>query len=325
MKRIAVVGSLNMDLVAVARQLPRAGETVIGTRYFTAPGGKGANQAYAAARLGGNVIMLGRIGDDHHGEQMRANLESSGCDTTGIRSVAGPSGVALITVAEDGTNAIVVAPGANALYRASDFADDAACLDQAQYVLLQLESPMQTVIAAARAAKLRGATVILDPAPAQSVLPPELLANVDIFTPNESEAAIVGGRSEKIPLSLAEAQAIGSELQARGVQTIVVKLGARGCLLLHEQDVVHILPPQVQAVDTTAAGDTFNAALAVALSEGASLSEACIFASSAAAVSVTRFGAQSSAPTRAEVDALNGVTSEANRGQISILNMEKPI
>jgi ribokinase len=301
MAKIAVIGSLNMDLVAVAPRIPVAGETIIGSSFLTAPGGKGANQAYAAAKLGGETAMLGRVGADDFGRAMRKNLADVGCNATGVRDVAGPSGVALIFVAESGANSIVVAPGANHKLMPNDIAGDAQLFDGCSVVLLQLETPLETVTAAAHYAKQRGARVILDPAPAPaSALPEELLNTVDILTPNESEAAMLAGLPPR-PLTADEAGDIARTLQAKGTPTVIVKLGEQGCLLADGTEQTLIRAPKVKAVDTTAAGDVFNAALAVALSEGKNLKAACEFAVKAGSVSVTRMGAQSSAPSRAEI------------------------
>jgi ribokinase len=302
MAKIVVVGSLNMDIVAVASRLPIAGETLIGSRYLNVPGGKGANQAYAASKLGGDVAMLGRVGTDDHGRKMRANLQAVGCDVENLKAVEGNSGVAVIFVAESGENSIVVVPGANHRYLRSDFQADVRSLAGAHFVLLQLEIPMETVVAAAQAAKSSGARVILDPAPAPESLPLELLRNVDILTPNETEAVQLVGASVR-HVSRNEARDIARLLQNSGPKTVIIKLGAQGCLLA-DSDVVTVIPaPVVDAVDATAAGDVFNAALAVACLEGATLIEACRFAVHAAALSVTRFGAQQSVPSRAETDA----------------------
>jgi ribokinase len=287
--------------VAVAPRIPVAGETITGSNFFTAPGGKGANQSYAAAKLGGETAMLGRVGEDDFGRAMRSNLASAGCDVSGVRTVPGPSGVALIFVAENGANSIVIAPGANRKLAPEDIQADASLFNGCRVALLQLETPMETVTAAAVYAKGRGARVILDPAPAPSRgLPEELLAAVDILTPNESEAAMLAGLAPG-PLTPDEAGVIARKLQAKGTKTVIVKLGEQGCLLADGAQQQLIRAPIVKAVDTTAAGDVFNAALAVALSEGQDLAAACGFAVKAGAVSVTRLGAQSSAPSREEV------------------------
>jgi ribokinase len=305
MTQIVVIGSLNMDLVAVVPRLPGAGETLLGSKYFSAHGGKGANQAYAAAKLGGNVAMLGCVGSDDYGRQMRANLQAVGCDVTGIRTVDGSSGIAMILVAESGQNCIVVVPGANHRYRSSDLLADDARLERAQFVMLQLETPIETVVEAARRAKRHGAQVILDPAPALPGLPADLFRHVDLLTPNESEATQLLGRPPG-DLTKDEAASIAKQLQALGPPTVVIKMGPQGCLLADGSQITQIHAPRVKAVDTTAAGDIFNAALTVARSEGASLRNACEFAVRAAALSVTRFGAQPSVPSRFEAEPLWG-------------------
>lgn len=301
MSSIIVIGSLNMDVVAVAPHLPLAGETLIGSKYWDAPGGKGGNQAYGAARLGADVSMLGRVGQDNYGTRMRANLEAVGCDTRGLKTAEGASGVALIFVAESGQNSIIVVSGANDRYTPADVRADKALLAGAKLVLLQLENPYNTVAEAARLGREAGARVVLDPAPAPASLPNELLRTIDIITPNESEAARLSG-SPASSLSLDEARVIARKLQAMGPKTVIMKLGEQGCLLLDGESATHAAAPTVTAVDTTAAGDEFNAALAVAISEGATLADACRFAVHAAALSVTKLGSQASMPSRLEFD-----------------------
>jgi ribokinase len=305
MTHIVVVGSLNMDLVAVAPRLPLPGETLTGLEYLNVPGGKGANQAYAAARLGGRVSMLGRVGSDEHGKVMIANLHAVDCNTDHVKITDGASGVALIFVAATGENSIVVVPGANQRYSVEDMQSDEPAMAGAAYVLLQLETPLPTVAAAARAAKKRGACVILDPAPAPQTLPADLLQFVDILTPNETEAARLVG-IEARDLKPPEAAEIAQRLQERVSGSVILKLGAQGCLVASGAETTLIPAPRVDAIDTTAAGDVFNAALAVALTEGADMIEACRFAVRASALSVTRIGAQRSAPSRSEVDAFVG-------------------
>jgi ribokinase len=301
MTGIVVVGSLNMDLVALAPHLPLAGETLIGSKYWDAPGGKGGNQAYGAAKLGADVSMLGRVGNDNYGSRMRANLESVGCDTRGLKTVEGSSGVALISLAETGQNSIIVVSGANDRYSPADVRADRRLIEGAKLVLLQLENPYETVTAAAQIGRQLGARVVLDPAPAPTSLPPELLQAVDVITPNETEAARLAG-SLATTLSLDEARAIARQLQSMGPKTVIMKLGAQGCLLLDGDVTTHVAAPTVNAVDTTAAGDEFNGAFAVAIAEGSGLVEACRFAVHAAALSVSRLGSQASMPSRQEFD-----------------------
>jgi ribokinase len=304
MAKIVVIGSLNMDLIAVTPRLPLAGETILGRQFLNEPGGKGANQAFAAAKLGGDVAMMGRIGTDDHGKRMRANLQAVNCDVQGLQEIEGSSGIAMVLVAESGQNSIVVIPGANERYLPADLHADLKYLAGAELALLQLEIPLATVTAAAQAAKRQGTLVILDPAPAPDKLPHELLSSVDMLTPNETEAAqLVGGRPA-LSLSMDEARDIARRLQDSGAKTVIIKLGARGCLLAESGMVVAetIPAPRVIVVDTTAAGDVFNAALAVARSEGASLVDACRFAVNVAALSVTRLGAQRSMPSRDEAN-----------------------
>jgi ribokinase len=301
MSSIVVVGSLNMDVVAVAPHLPLAGETLIGSKYWDAPGGKGANQAYGAAKLGADVSMLGRVGNDNYGSRMRANLESVGCDTRGLKTVEGSSGVALISLAETGENSIIVVSGANDRYSPADVRAERSLMEGAKLLLLQLENPYETVTAAAQIGRQAGARVVLDPAPAPSSLPGELLQTVDVLTPNETEAARLAG-SPATTLSLEDARVVARKLQGMGPRIVIIKLGAQGCLLLVGDVTTHVAAPQVNALDTTGAGDEFNGAFAVATAEGASLQESCRFAAHAAALSVTRLGSQASMPSRQEFD-----------------------
>lgn len=300
---IVVVGSLNIDLMVTVPRLPQPGETLAAHKFATLPGGKGANQACAVGRLGGNCRMVGAVGDDAFGEQLLASLQRSSVDITHVMRRKGSStGVAVIHVAASGENHIVIAPGANAEL-------DEAAVERALsetrggYLLLQLETPLKTVIAAAQLAKSHGMTVLLDPAPAQD-LPQELLERVDVLTPNETEAvALVHG--ERPLTTLGDTEQVARKLMDRGVSRVVVKLGSRGAWVQDMSGGRHFAAPQVKAVDTTAAGDTFNGALAVALAEGKSLDEAIAWANRAAALSVTREGAQTSLPTRQEVEAVN--------------------
>jgi len=304
MGKIVVAGSLNMDLSVRVGHIPAAGETILGGDLLESPGGKGANQAYAAAKLavGGVTIMLGCVGHDEFGREMLRNLGRVGCDVSHVQSLPGPSGAALIVVSAEGENAIVVAPGANALFGAEMAADVVAVLEHADALLLQLEIPLETVKALALAARVRGVKVILDPAPVPAGgLPGEILELADIVTPNETEAAaLTGSRAGKVTRELATQMA--KRLAALGCGAVVLKLGAQGSLIYQADQATFVPAPKVDAVDTTAAGDVFNGALAVALSEKLELAEACWFATRAAALSVTRKGAQLSAPSRPEVE-----------------------
>jgi ribokinase len=303
MPKIVVAGSLNMDLSVGVGHIPAAGETILGGDLLQSPGGKGANQAYAAAKLTktGQVVMLGAVGHDEFGREMLRNLTRVGCDVSHVQNVAGPSGVALIVVSEKGENAIVVAPGANMLFNPEIAEAAAGVLDGADALLLQLEIPLGTVRSLAQAARARGVRVILDPAPVPaSGVPHDILALADILTPNETEAAAVTGFSPKT-ITPDAANEMAEALSAKGCGAVLLKLGARGCLVREHGQNTFVPAPKVNAIDSTAAGDIFNGALAVALSEGLSLSSACWFASRAAALSVTRMGAQLSAPSREEV------------------------
>ncbi|MGW0363457.1 ribokinase [Streptomyces sp. NPDC002990] len=294
MTAIAVLGSTNMDLVAYVPRAPRRGETVTGRAFRTVPGGKGANQAVAAARCGGEVVMIGAVGSDEFGVRLRSALTAAGVETTALRTVEGASGTAHITVDDEGGNSIIVIPGANAQVTGLA-AGDEALIAAAGSLLLQLELPMSAVLAGARAARAHGVRTVLTPAPARP-LPAELLAATDLLVPNEHEAAALTGLSD--PYRAAEAL-------LRDVPEVVVTLGAAGALYAARgQEPLTVPAPRVRAVDTTAAGDTFVGALAVALGEGRPMPGALAWASAAAALSVQRPGAQDSMPTRAETDAL---------------------
>ncbi|GHE66812.1 ribokinase [Streptomyces vinaceus] len=293
MTAIAVLGSTNMDLVAYVPKAPRLGETVTGSAFRTVPGGKGANQAVAAARSGGEVVMIGAVGADEFGVRLRSALTAAGVETAALRTVEGASGTAHITVDDEGGNSIIVIPGANGGVTGLE-AGDAARIGAADLLLLQLELPMEAVLAGASAARAQGVRTVLTPAPAR-MLPHELLGLVDLLVPNEHEAAALTGFTD--PLGAAEAL-------LREVPEVVVTLGAAGVLYAARgQEPLTVPAPRVRAVDTTAAGDTFVGALAVALGEGRPMPQALRWASAAAALSVQRPGAQDSMPTRAETDA----------------------
>ncbi|HWK58067.1 MAG TPA: ribokinase [Parapedobacter sp.] len=297
-KKIIVVGSMNMDMVVKTSHIPQPGETVLGGSFFMNPGGKGANQAVAVARLGGDVAFVGKIGDDIFGKQSAQLFDEEGVDTNGILSDHdSPSGIALITVDEQGENSIVVAPGANAHLEPADVERVLEKYPDSKLLLMQLEVPMRTVEFAAQHARKKGMQVILNPAPANALVP-SVFHLVDILTPNVNEAEMLSGvRITDIPSARQAAESI----RERGVKHVIVTLGKDGAALLEGGVFYHIPAPVVETVDTTAAGDVFNGALAVALAEGKGLTDATSFACRAASIAVTKMGAQSSIPFRNEV------------------------
>ncbi|MBE1585131.1 ribokinase [Nonomuraea angiospora] len=290
---ISVFGSANMDLVAYVSEAPKRGETVTGHRFRTVPGGKGANQAIAAARAGAHVAFLGAVGDDGFGAELRATLAQAGIDVRGLREVPGPSGIAHIVVDDEGGNSIIVVPGANGTVTGPS-GEDLAAIARSDALLLQLELPMEAVVAAAQAAQVSGVPVYLTPAPARP-LPDELLDAVTTIVPNEHEAAAITGA--------AGAEAALDALLER-VEEALITLGSEGALYgSRSGERLRVPAVKVDAVDTTAAGDTFVGAFAVARSEGMSVADALGFASTAAALSVQREGASTSMPTRHEIEA----------------------
>jgi ribokinase len=293
---VAVVGSLNLDLVIRVAALPGPGETVVGGDLFTNPGGKGANQAVAAARLGRRVAMVGRVGDDQAGRDLLASLEADGVDTAQVGVLDGvPSGTAFIVVRDDGENQIVVSPGANARLAPGDVEAAGEALRAAAVTLLQLEVPLEAVAAAAATA---AGTVVLNPAPVRP-LPDDLLARVDVLVPNRVELAQLAGGP--VPERVGDAVRLAEGLAARAV---VVTLGADGALVVEDGRVGHVPAVPVRTVDTTAAGDAFCGGLADALAGGAPLQDAVQWAVRVAAAACTRDGAQASLPTPADLRAL---------------------
>ncbi|MBW4506014.1 MAG: ribokinase [Scytonematopsis contorta HA4267-MV1] len=297
---IIVFGSINQDLVATTPRLPKPGETLLGHNFFTAPGGKGANQAVAAARLGILTQMVGRVGKDNFGTELLNNLQASGVDTENVfLDETVNSGVAVITVDDAGENNIIVVPGANGQVNQEDVERVSYLLPTAKALLLQLEIPMLVVLSAAKAADNAGVRVILDPAPAQSTLPDELYSLIDIITPNEIEAAQLVG----FPVDGEEsAKKAASILLEKGVKCVIVKLGAKGVICSTKQETFFVPAFPVQAVDTTAAGDAFNGGLAAALSNGLSLYNCVVWGAAAGALAATKQGAQPSLPDRVTFD-----------------------
>ncbi|MDE1166835.1 MAG: ribokinase [Pseudomonas sp.] len=299
--KVVVVGSLNMDLVTRAPRLPRGGETLHGDSFVTVPGGKGANQAVAAARLGAPVAMIGCVGGDAYGEQLLAGLLVEGIDCQAVTPIADvASGVALIVVDDNSQNAIVIVAGANGRVSPASVQAVDHLLVQAEVIICQLEVPNEAVAFALKRGRELGKTVILNPAPASGPLPSDWYAAIDYLIPNESEAQALTGL---VVDSRASAEQAASQLLAMGAGKVIVTLGAQGSLFADGQGFEHFPAPQVKAVDTTAAGDTFVGGFAAALARGDTERQAIAFGQVAAALSVTAAGAQPSIPTLKEVQA----------------------
>lgn len=297
-QKIFVIGSSNTDMVVKSQKLPAPGETIIGGTFLMNPGGKGANQAVAAAKLGANVTFVSKTGDDIFGKQAVQGFQREGINTDFVfTDLENPSGVALILVDAKGENSIAVASGANGNLQIAEVAKAIEQIAAEDTVLLQLEIPIPTVEFAIKKCFERGAKVILNPAPAQ-VLDESVFKYLDIITPNETEAELLTGIKVT---DLETAKRAALKFHEKGVKNVIITLGSRGAYLHNSTTNRLIDAPAVQAVDTTAAGDIFNGALAVALSEGNDLEQAIDFACKAAAISVTRMGAQASAPLRSEV------------------------
>ncbi|WP_175940318.1 ribokinase [Caballeronia sp. BCC1704] len=301
--RVVVVGSLNMDLVARAPRLPKPGETLAGSAFVQAPGGKGANQAVAAARLGAQVAMIGCVGGDANGATLRAGLEAEGIDCAALATSAhAPTGVALIIVDDASQNAIVIVAGSNAQVTPAVIDEQEALLARADVIVCQLETPPETVRAALAAGRRLGRTTILNPAPAASTLPADWFALIDYLIPNELEAATLSGIAIATP---DDARRAARMLKEKGARNVIITLGAQGvfALLGDDSDGQHLPSPKVEAVDTTAAGDTFIGGFAAELARGSAVADAIAFGQRAAALAVTREGAQPSIPRRSEIAA----------------------
>ncbi len=299
--QVLVIGSSNTDLIIKVARIPKPGETILGGKFARAAGGKGANQAVAAARAGGAVTFIARVGRDTNGDEALAGFAAEGIDVKHIvRDAKCPSGVAIILVDQDGENSIAVASGANDRLNPADVRRAKWAFRRARVVLLQLETPLPTVAAAIELAVACGVQVVLNPAPARP-LPAQLLRCVYLLTPNQSEAELLTGVTVDDEVAAAKA---ADGLLARGVKNVIITMGSRGAFVAGK-DLRQMIPGfKVKAVDATGAGDVFNGALVVALAEGRSLLEAARFANAAAAISVTRLGAQPSAPARPEIEAV---------------------
>lgn len=297
--KLCVLGSINVDHVIRVPYFPKAGETLTGYGYQIAYGGKGANQAVAATRVGAKVSFIGAIGDDQIGQTMKQAFEQDGIDTSAISVISNQStGLAMIQVADSGENSIVISAGANADLSESLVEQHKSHIEQADILLMQLESPLQAVTLATKFAKTAGVKVVLNPAPAQP-LPDSLLSHIDIITPNETEAEILTG--VKV-IDEKTAKVAAKYFHQLGIEVVLITLGSKG-VYYSEKEQGEIIPGfRVDAVDTTAAGDTFNGAFVTALLEGKSAKDAIRFAHAAAAISVTRMGAQTAIPNREEVD-----------------------
>jgi len=302
MSGIVVVGSSNTDMVIQSEHLPAPGETILGGEFFMNPGGKGANQAVAAAKLGGDVVFVARVGDDIFGQEAVAGFKLEGINTDFIvTDPEQPSGVATIMVDAKGENCIAVASGANNRLSPADVEQAMAQVDAADVLLMQLETPIETIEYVASLGSEKGKTVILNPAPAQA-LSDELLAKLDVITPNETEAEMLTGIKVE---NLAGAEKAAQALREKGIGTVIITLGSQGAFVLSDSFTGMVATRKVEAVDTTAAGDTFNGALAVGMANGQAIDEAVGFANKAATISVTRLGAQASVPSLQEVEELD--------------------
>ena len=302
MKNICVIGSLNMDLVVNVDKMPKPGQTIIGSNFKEVPGGKGANQAVAMARLNGNVYIIGKVGEDGFGQTLINALKNDKVDTTYIKTTKGATGVALITVDNNAQNSIVVSPGANFEVKEEDIDNNIEAIKNSDIVVLQLETPLNTIKYALKKSKELNKYTILNPAPALK-LDDEIIKNVDLLTPNETELEIISGVSIETEEDIQKAAQIMIE---KGVKELIVTLGSKGSLYINKEKSIFKKAYKVQAVDTTAAGDSYTAALAVALSKDKNIEEAMDFASKVGALSVLKEGAQSSLPTLEDVENFRG-------------------
>lgn len=303
MKKILVIGSLNMDTTVQVEHTPITGETILAGKTVLNPGGKGANQAYAIGKIGGNVAMIGAVGQDTYGEKVRNNLASVGVDVSAISVRPTEStGAAFVMVNEDGDNSIVVTPGANATVDTRDIDENIDLMKESDIIIMQLEIPLETVMYAAKRAKGLGKKVILDPAPVPRFFPRELLPYIDILKPNETELSMLTNMAIDGEESLRKA---ALSIRNEGVKEVIVTLGKAGVYIDSEYaGKIRIPSPEVKVVDTTAAGDTFMAALAIKIAEEETTERACQFANQLSGIVVSREGAQSSVPSKMEIEQL---------------------
>ena len=300
MKKILIIGSLNLDTTIETSEIPSPGETVIGRSVSQNAGGKGANQAYAAGKLGGNVSMLGSVGNDTAGKRLIESLQAVGVDTEGIRCCDDTvTGQAFVTVDGDGQNSIIVIPGANGRTTVEYLKERSEYMEGADIIVTQLEIPFETVSYIRDYAVSRGKALIVDPAPAVEGIPDDFWEGIDYIKPNETELAVLSGKGRAAESDICSD---AGELIKKGVKNVLVSLGDKGCMLVDSAGTAVFEAISVDAVDTTAAGDTFTGAFAVALSEGLEPAEAVSFAQKAAAIAVTRKGAQPSIPSRQELE-----------------------
>ena len=298
MSKIVIVGSSNVDMTICVKNIPRPGETIGDGRFLQANGGKGANQAVTAGRMGGNPLFLTCVGNDLNGRSLEAQFAKDGIDTSCMKFSDVPTGVALIYVEDSGENCIAVAPGANAELKPSDITAAAPKIAEADYMLLQLEIPMETVCKAVDVAYEAGVKVVLNPAPMFPV-PDETLAKLYLITPNETEAEKLTGIKVETEADALKAAAV---LLAKGVKNVIITMGSTGSVCLTPEESIFVPAKKVKAVDTVGAGDVYNGALVTALSEGKSMKAAMEFATACSAIAVTRLGAQTGVPTRSEVE-----------------------
>lgn len=307
MSIITILGSINMDLVTQVDHIPKVGETILGTNFKQIPGGKGANQAVAAARLGANVQMIGKVGNDTNGELLKTELKSNHVGTKHINNTSqDTTGIALITVEKSGNNSIVVISGANDLLQPIDVDSAMEELEETKILVSQLEVPIDTVQYAFKLAKSRGIFTILNPAPAKK-LDKEFIQYIDLLTPNETELELLSGVSIHSEEDIIKAANVLIDI---GIKQLIVTLGEKGCMYIDENGNKKYKSHKVDAIDTTAAGDSFTAAIAVSLNEGKTIDESINFASRVGALTVSKFGAQSSLPYRTDVDKFEGAKCE---------------